>query len=467
VTGTAGLSAADQLPGRNQALKRSRYVLISDQTYRNEAGRVVKFVYATRRASLFSMDAALADRFERGDLAGLGQERLRHLERLEAVVPEDQDELGAVLGALRAGSADPGARGFTIMPTSYCNMACDYCGQEHYKSAVSKARVEALAARVEATINAEATRHVGVTWFGGEPLLALRVVRELSNRFTAAADAAGKGYSAKMATNGSLLTARTLRLLHEECRVRNVEITIDGPRDVHNRRRIKRNGTGSFDHIMSVLSQAVREQTVPGMHISIRMNVDSENEDTVAELITELARAGLASPQIALDLMPVHSWGNDVSAVEMEARRYAALEAEWLRLAGASGIRFSTLPTEPKATTCLATSVHHELDDSQGRVYACSEHPLVPGVRDTGIVAQITDLTGATPRPTGMYDDWFDQVEGGQQQCGRCPILPVCGGSCPKLWREGHLPCPSVKFNWRDRMDIAARNLGYVPVEPV
>jgi uncharacterized protein len=42
-------------------------------------------------------------------------------------------------------------------------------------------------------------------------------------------------------------------------------------------------------------------------------------------------------------------------------------------------------------------------------------------------------------------------------------MLPVCGGSCPKLWREGYVPCPSFKYNWEDRLDIAARRLGYQP----
>src|SRR5690606_9418034 len=102
---------------------------------------------------------------------------------------------------------------------------------------------------------------------------------------------------------------------------------------------------------------------------------------------------------------------------------------------------------------------------SDGRIYTCSEHPLVPGVRDTGVVARIEDLAGGAPRPPGAFDDWYDQVADGQQQCGRCPVLPVCGGSCPKLWREGYLPCPSIRFNWETRLDLTAQRLGYRPVE--
>lgn len=445
-------------------MTRSRYLLISEQTYRQPSGVPVKLGYSTRIAKLFPLAPEVAAQLAGGDLTQLEPAELDRLTSLKAVVDTREDELAEVLGSYRAGSADPGVRVFTIMPTSYCNMACDYCGQEHFKSAVDRRRMDQLAARVEATIADPATTQVSVTWFGGEPLMALRVIRELSARFVAAAEQAGKGYESRMATNGSLLTTSTLRMLHRDCKLNSMVVTIDGPEELHDRRRIKRNRIGSFHHTIAVLADTVREQTVPGLQIIIRVNVDNENEHAVPDLITDLACFGLTPPQVQLQLMPVHSWGNDVSAVELEYKRYAATEAGWLRLAHTFGIGLTALPSTPKTRTCAATSPSVEIVDSGGRVYSCSEHPLVPKVRDTGILATLDDLTGSARRPAGSFDDWYDQVGDGHQQCGKCPILPVCGGSCPKLWREGHIPCPSVRFNWQQRMDIAARQRGYQPI---
>lgn len=439
--------------------------MLGGQVYRDAKGKSVRLAYSARQAKLFAVDLATAASLAGNRLDGLGAEQIESLKGIDALVDDTQDELGAVLAKYRTGSADPGVRGFTIMPTSYCNMACDYCGQEHYKAAVNQAKVDRLAARVEATIADPATTHVSVTWFGGEPLLALRVIRELSARFIAAADSADKGYSARMATNGSLLTGPTLRMLHHECRLDSMEVTIDGPEALHDQRRIKRNGIGSFHKTIAALAAAVREQAVPKLRIGIRINVDADNEEHVADLINDLACFGLNHPQVELHMFPVHSWGNDVSTVELEARRYAAKEAGWLRQARSLGIGFQSVPDATKRTTCRATSVYGEIVESAEKVYSCSEHPLVPVVRDTGVVATVSQLQGSAPRPLGMFDDWFDQVGDGEQQCGRCPLLPVCGGSCPKLWREGHMPCPSMKFNWDARVDIAARRLGYEPVE--
>jgi len=333
-------------------------------------------------------------------------------------------------------------------------MACSYCGQEHFKSST---RMQKTAQRVEEVIADPITRHVRVTWFGGEPMLALGVIRELSQRFLAATRQHGKSYSAGMPTNGSLLTERTLKVLREDCALDSIEVTIDGPPEVHDRRRLKRNGSGSFHQITSVL----RDHLPPGLNLTIRVNIDSENEDSVPDLLRELARIPLKA---SLSLMPVHFWGNDVSDVEIEIRRFAQREAEWLRLAESLGIPFGPLPNVLKRTTCVATTRFSEIVDPAERVYSCSEHPLVPSVRDSGIIATVDQLSGAGPRPLGAFDDWYDSVSEQEVPCGRCPILPICGGSCPKLWREDHIPCPSIKFNYQERLEIAAGRLGFSPL---
>lgn len=168
---------------------RSRYLLLSDGLYHDASGRVARLAYSTRRATLFAVDAGTGEALQRNDLSAIRGEQLDRLASLEAVVPDGEDELERVLEAMRAGSDDPAHRGFTIMPTSYCNMACSYCGQEHFKSSI---RMQRVAERVEAVIADPVTRHVRVTWFGGEPMLALGVIRELSVRFLAAAKEHGK-----------------------------------------------------------------------------------------------------------------------------------------------------------------------------------------------------------------------------------------------------------------------------------
>src|SRR5262249_33060799 len=146
--------------------------------------------------------------------------------------------------------------------------------------------------RVTAAISDPATRSVRVSWFGGEPLMALRVIRQLSAQFVTAADKADVAYAATMATNGSLLSKRTLQLLVHECRLASMDVTIDGPEEIHNLRRAKRNGIGSFHHTIAVLAEAIHDHLVPELTVAIRVNVDLRSREHVPTLLYDLACFG-------------------------------------------------------------------------------------------------------------------------------------------------------------------------------
>jgi uncharacterized protein len=437
----------------------SRYLLIGDQEYVDATGRRVRLAYAARTARLLTLPSQIATALETGAHDTLDEDVTLALKNEHVLVDGDLDERSTVLRALSSNADDRKIRGFTIMPTSYCNMGCSYCGQEHQKG-VMRDRLRAnMLQRVAAAFADYRTELVRVVWFGGEPLLALGVIREMSGHILGYAQESRKAYSADVVTNGSTLTDRTLMVL-EDCGVRWVEVTIDGPEQVHDRRRVKKNGSGSYGRIVDLLSRVIRDGLFPGIAFGIRVNVDRENYGSVDELLEDLARRGIGGPRVQLRLMPVHSWGNDVSAVALEPQDYAQLEMAWLGKAMALGIGFQLLPTEVKRATCVATSRNAEVIDPAGRVYSCTEQPLVPRDRGGTVISTIGQQKDHELRPAGGFDDWYAEVGTGGRTCSRCPLLPVCGGSCPKLWREGAIPCPSFKHNWNERMDLAATRRG-------
>ncbi|GAB3518371.1 radical SAM protein [Phytohabitans suffuscus] len=444
-------------------LKRSDYILLSDRSFRAPDGDRYRFGFASRTAKMFRLREADAESFDAGRLDDLHPELVQELTEIEALVSTSEDELGELTRRRRARSTGARLRRLVFLPTSYCNMGCAYCGQEHTKTPVERRRVQQKIDRAVAALADPETTALHVAWFGGEPLLALRVIREISAAVLPEAERLGKPYSADVVTNGSLLTHRVLRELYDDCAIRWLEVTIDGPREVHDERRAMRNGAGTFDKIVDLIGEVIAAGSYPELTFGIRTNVDNQNEDRVAELITELARRGLASPRVILKPAPVHSWGNDVADRELKRSEYARRELEWAALAASLGMTLpATLPLRPRAATCIATSRSSEVVDSAGRVYSCTEHPLVPVDSVRGQVASLDLLPVDQRRPEGAFDSWYDEVRAGQWPCATCPFMPVCGGGCPKLWKEGELPCPSYKFTWRERLDNAAIARGLV-----
>lgn len=442
----------------------SRYAVVGTTAFRHPSGRVVRPVLNTATARVYLVDLDTAARLAR-EREPLTEDAARDRGLVEAglLVEAGRDEAAEVIAAGRTAARDGRSRDFVVMPSAYCNMACAYCGQGHERFALARGHRSALTERVRTAARSGRYDALNVRWFGGEPLMAYAVLRELSRGFIASAGEAGVRYSAKVVTNGVLLDARKLTALHRECGVGLIEVTVDGPAEAHDASRKLKSGGRSFHRILAVIAAALEDPELAGLRFLVRTNVGVHNAGLAEPLAAELAAAGLGHERVTCYPAPVHPWGNDVTEVALQRGTMAAVELDWFRAYRRHGLRFPLLPGAPRRVVCAAVTRHSEVVAPDGRVFSCTEQPLVPGF-GTGDLGHVSALDAASPRPAGAFDDWFDAMAAGETPCRGCPILPVCGGACPKLWREGSVPCPSLRENVRERLDLYATSAGYTPV---
>ncbi|MGF1428620.1 radical SAM protein [Kitasatospora sp. LaBMicrA B282] len=437
--------------------KVSRYVAFGDRAYRDADGDVVQLLYATRSGQILPLTEEVAGLLRGGRIDALDDEVRQALTQAQVLVEAGSDELADLLAESRAAAADRSTLTYSLLPSSYCNMGCTYCGQSHEKKRLEANHRDAVVRRVTNGISRPGTKAVKVGWFGGEPMAGYPVIRELSRPLIAAADEHGVGYSARIITNGSLLTLERLKVLHHECRVVHAEITLDGPQHIHDVHRPLKNGKGSFKHIVRVIQQALSEPDLAGLTIGLRTNVSRDNAPYVEEYLRYMAQAGMARDQVIFSLHEVHSWGNDVSEMQLAHARFADQELAWMRLMTELDLRFQTLPNQPRPTVCVAVTQSAEIVSSTGSVFSYSEHPLVPEAEQNRALGRVEDLPVHEVRPRGEFDGWYDSVEKGEHSpCNRCLFFPVCGGFCPKQWTEDTVTCPSYKSNLQGRLDVTA-----------
>lgn len=446
-------------------MRRSFYTVISDNEYIAPDETAYRFVYATRTATAAAFPSSALAALERGDLRAIDPETLDQLDQIKAVEGDDVDELRAVLDHQRAASRDYRDRTFTLFPTSYCNMGCEYCGQLHRKGGLPPGHREAVAERVTRAIEDPETEAVHINWFGAEPMVGYPVVRDLSRRFINACTDNGKGYRAQMVTNGSLLTHEKAVLLHKEDQVSQFEITIDGPKAIHDKHRPLKNGKGSFDHIIALLQECLADPELAGLNFTIRTNIDVANIDWVDDYIQEIHGYDLTQSNIAFYFSPVYPWGNDVSGIEIDREEFSRRQVEWYATMNELGIGITLLPDHITGSVCIATNLGNEVISSTGNVFSCSEHPLVPQYEATAGIAKVAEHQ-LRLRPVGQFDDWHDSIEAGESWCRQCTMLPVCGGACPKQWRDGTVPCPPFKYTVQERFDLMARFNGFRVAQP-
>ncbi|GAA3436407.1 radical SAM protein [Kutzneria kofuensis] len=437
-------------------MRASRYLVVSDTVYADGRGNPVRLVLNTRTSRVCTLGDNLAWALRHGDCATLPVEVSDQLSDLKILVPEGRDELTDVMDEQRAKARSLASLNYVLVPTGYCNLGCEYCGQVHVRGKTSANHRGAVRDRILRGIRRPSTEEVQVGWFGGEPLMAYAIVRDLARQFVEAAEAEGVRYRSRMTTGGALLTMPKLRALYEECRISSLCLTMDGIGD----RR------SPHEQILSVLADLVAHaDEFPGLRLTIRSSLDVKDVNRVDAFIDAMVSAGLNHPMIEFDLRVVQGWSNDASTTRTARQRFAAAEPRWLRRMHEVGMVTRTLiPAQLRGPLCPAVTRTAEVISSSGAIFSCTEHPLVPEHEQGDVLELVEHADHDRQRPAGRYDDWHDRINRGEQSCAGCVFLPVCGGSCPKHWGEGNSPCPSYKFNIQQRLDLEAARTGLTPL---
>ncbi|MEM0113980.1 MAG: radical SAM protein, partial [Metallosphaera sp.] len=170
----------------------------------------------------------------------------------------------------------------TLLLTYNCNFDCVYCFQKGFRRAISVSE-NVMRGFVNYIKRKEGGRKVRVTFFGGEPLLELRKIEDISKSLS------GLKYSFSVVTNGSLLTKSVAERLIS-LGLSHVQITLDGPREVHDKRRHYLDGRGSYEVILNNL-----RNLQDMVNVILRINVDVKNLDEVDVLFSELRERGITN----------------------------------------------------------------------------------------------------------------------------------------------------------------------------
>lgn len=132
-----------------------------------------------------------------------------------------------------------------------CNLACRYCfaeeGEYHGRRAmmsyeVGKQALDFLIA------NSGRRKNLEVDFFGGEPLMNWKVVKDLVAYGRSQEKIHNKHFRFTLTTNGVLLNDKIMEFANKE--MDNVVLSIDGRREVHDFMRPFRKGAGSYDLVV-------------------------------------------------------------------------------------------------------------------------------------------------------------------------------------------------------------------------
>jgi uncharacterized protein len=335
------------------------------------------------------------------------------------LVPDEADEISLLSTRYAASRYDTSHFALTMVTSLGCNFDCPYCFEAKHPSIMSD-EVEAAVLDVLDTQLPRIT-NFDVTWFGGEPLVGKRPLLALSDEFIARCDAVGVEYNATITTNGYLLDEQTCAQLRDR-RVRNAQVCLDGPPEVHDRMRPLQNGGPTFWRIVRNLHHAVDY-----FPVSVRMNVDTENILRAEELFRILYEEGLSGK---LNVYPGQIVGVDDGAASPSVTyrptcfttpEFARAELAFTQLGAKYGFGAPSLP-RPSGAPCTAVRKNEVVVGSAGELYKCWDS-----------VGNKLDVTGTIfdyANQNGRMRRWLEYDPFTDEECRSCIALPVCMGGC-------------------------------------
>jgi len=319
-----------------------------------------------------------------------------------------------------------------FVPRYACNFNCSYCYQAEYGAASNPLKKEVVDAFYRYLDGSLANRRKYVTIFGGEPLMpGSRSREELGWLLEGAAQ---RGLEVAIVTNGYLL-ADYIDLL-KTCVIREVQVTLDGVGEVHDKRRFLHNGGPTFDTVAGGINAALQNR----LPVNLRVVVDKENIGDLKNLARFASQKGwTGNPLFKTQLgrnYELHTCQLDshrlFSRLELYRDVYELVKQypEFLEFhrPAFSVSRFlfenGELP-DPLFDSCPGTKTEWAFDYT-GRIFAC-----------TATVGKEGEVLGTFFPESSLNEDvvgkWEDRDVTAIPACKECRLQLACGGGCASV----------------------------------
>lgn len=328
---------------------------------------------------------------------------------------------------------------YTILPTLACNFNCRYCYESSRPNLFMSKEVEEDILKL---VSSQKDAVFSIDWLGGEPLLGLDTIIRISESLIANETA----FRSTLVTNGYLLDSETIKLLACSLHVSQIQVTVDGTKEMHNANRPHIENINSYDKIIENLDFIHQNlSSLNHLSVSIRMNIDKNNSDDFIEFYQYFRKK---YPQF-------HVYPGIITAsngcLDRDHCLYNQQElANFLiKTKQAKGIQILPFFSNEGGNTCIADTLHSFVIGPEGELYKCwndvgLKDKIVGQIKEGSIVRNNSILEAEYVSGTNPYE---------KENCKKCFLLPQCHGGCSNKKISGKDEaeyCHYLKYRFND-----------------
>lgn len=343
---------------------------------------------------------------------------------------------------------DPKAtcRNITFQVTDDCCLKCSYCYQGHKGHAMmsketGKRIVDLLFKLYDENKENSVINHhtygIILDFIGGEPFMNVEVMDYIVDYFIEQCLEKDHiwltNFRISLSTNGILyFQPQVQHFIQKYKNLLSMNVTIDGPKKVHDLCRVDYDGNGSFDKAMAAWEHWYH--TIGTNPLDTKVTISPENLESMEDIFDFFLSKGCKT----IHANPVfeHKW--TIEEAQLYYCILIRLAERLLQTEGAESTLFSENRGRPLLSTdtwnwCGGTSAMLAFDP-EGKAYPCLRYMSSSlGTDREPIIIGNTDGIYNTPETKAIYDDMKKVTRQSQstQECIDCPIAAGCAWCFP------------------------------------
>lgn len=309
----------------------------------------------------------------------------------------------------------------TVATTLKCNARCTYC---YEKGVVQSDLYEGAVDDIyDFIVSKSVQKTVYINWFGGEPLLNIPVMDQLSEKLAEN----GYEYYSYIITNGSKISNEIIEEKLEQWHVYSMQISLDGTKEIYEERKNYYNKKeGDFYRIIDNIKKLADK-----VHVSIRLNIDYQNRRDILSLLQELEV--IFGDKQNVVFYPAFITGSEHPLTDEEK-----LDFVRTMLSKIHDVNKVTASTKfysfPRMHACMNGDPNSFSIDVSGNICTCEHHLGHPEL-------SIGSLDGKKE-----FMDYRKKSKKLREECEKCVFLPKCFGGCESNLLDGDTPCMIEKY---------------------
>ncbi len=384
-----------------------------------------KYIYNTLSTALAQLDEKTYKCILENCITDIQQEFIDQMTQSGFIVEKDVDEYEKYLLFYNNTRFLKTAKAFsiTLIPTYNCNLACPYCmqGQNKQSDSINEKDLYRIVNFSKHEIeNTEANgihvEDIYVALYGGEPLLEKRALERFCWLMVELAKEKKCEIHFSMTSNFTLLDDEFIEVIKKYGII--TQVSIDGTKEQHDRRRLTKGGKGTYDTIIKNLIKMKNNHLED--HLVIRLNIDRDNIQDAEAMISAVETY---STDIYFGFLDHFKGNNDCFTDCIAKENYSdEISAKLERIS--INHKFPRVARFGKQSPCTLNCVNKYFVDYKFDIYKCEMVVNNPDMK-VGSINQ----DGYFVPSAGYYHQMAINPDR-YAECRDCILLPMCAGGC-------------------------------------